>query len=55
MTTVPDMMVSAIINPIIENFVELNIAAGAAIVFLLAVPMARLLGMLMARRLPAAA
>ncbi len=46
MVTVSDMIVGAIINPIIENFVELNIAAGAAIGFMLAVrkPARRIFG-----------
>lgn len=46
MTTVPDMIVGAIINPIIENFVELNIAAACAVLFLLAVrkPARRIFG-----------
>ncbi len=46
MITVPDMIVGAIINPIIENFVELNIAAAAAVGFVLAVrrPARRIFG-----------
>lgn len=46
MITVPDMIVGAIINPIIENFVELNIAAGCAVGFMLAVrrPARRIFG-----------
>lgn len=46
MTTLSDMIVGAIINPILENFVELNIAAAAAILFVLAVrrPARRIFG-----------
>lgn len=46
MTTVSDMIVGAIINPIIENFVELNIAGACAVAFMLAVrkPARRIFG-----------
>lgn len=46
MITVPDMIVGAIINPILENFVELNVAAAASIGFVLAVrrPARRIFG-----------